>query len=198
MLEAGCGVSPTPEVKGAVERAARDFAAAGADVEPLAPFLTQDMLDGLDRFWRMRALTDIRALTAEKRAAILPFIREWAESAAGLSGEEVFRGFSQIPAMRQATIAATVGFDYVLSPTAPTTAFAAEWASPSRDPLRPFPQIGFTVALATACRSACRSSAGASTTSACWRWRALSKRCGRRSAGPGRSRPRGDGREPGC
>ena len=25
-------------------------------VEPLAPFLTQDMLDGLDRFWRMRSL----------------------------------------------------------------------------------------------------------------------------------------------
>ena len=43
-------------------------------------------------------------------------------------------------------IAATVSFDYVLSPTAPMTAFAAELASPSRDPLNPFPHIGFTVA----------------------------------------------------
>ena len=35
------------------------LSAAGAHVEPLKPFLTQDMLDGLDRFWRARALSDI-------------------------------------------------------------------------------------------------------------------------------------------
>ena len=146
LLDAGCGAPPTRQVRAAVERAARDFEAAGAHVEPLAPFLTQDMLDGLDRFWRTRALSDISALTPERRAAVLPFIREWAESAAGFSGLEVFRGFDRIPEMRKAAIAATVPFDYVLSPTAPTTAFPAEWASPSQDPLHPFPQVGFTVA----------------------------------------------------
>ena len=128
------------------ERAAQDFEAAGAHVEPLKPFLTQAMLDGLDRFWRARALSDIGALPPERRARVLPFIREWAESAAGFSGVEVFRGFDQIPAMRKAAIAATAPFDYVLSPTAPMTAFPAEWPSPSHDPLNPFPHIGFTVA----------------------------------------------------
>ena len=146
MIEAGCGDAPTPEVRAAVERAARDFEAAGAHVEPLKPFLTQDMLDGLDHFWRTRALVDMNALAPDRRAAVLPFIREWAESAAGFSGEQVFRGFSQIPAMHKAAIAATAKFDCVLSPTAPMTAFPAEWASPSRDPLNPFPHIGFTVA----------------------------------------------------
>jgi aspartyl-tRNA(Asn)/glutamyl-tRNA(Gln) amidotransferase subunit A len=146
MMEAGCGVAPTPEVAAAVERAARDFEAAGAHVEPLRPFLTQAMLDGLDRFWRARALSDIGPLPAERRARVLPFIREWAESAKGFSGVEVFRGFDQIPAMRKAAITATAPFDYVLSPTAPMTAFPAEWPSPSRDPLNPFPHIGFTVA----------------------------------------------------
>jgi len=146
MMEAGCGVAPTPEVAAAVERAARDFEAAGAHVEPLRPFLTQAMLDGLDRFWRARALSDIGPLSAERRASVLPFIREWAESAKGFSGVEVFRGFDQIPAMRKAAIEATTPFDYVLSPTAPMTAFPAEWPSPSRDPLNPFPHIGFTVA----------------------------------------------------
>jgi aspartyl-tRNA(Asn)/glutamyl-tRNA(Gln) amidotransferase subunit A len=145
LLEAGCGAPPTPEVKAAVERAARDFEAAGAHVEPLKPFLTQDMLDGLDRFWRARAFSDIGALPAERRALVLPFIRDWAESAAGLSGVEVFRGFDRIPEMRKAAIAATQAFDCVLSPTAPMTAFPAEWPSPSRDPLHPFPQVGFTV-----------------------------------------------------
>ena len=145
-MDAGCAAPPTPEVRAAIERAGRDFEAAGAHVEPLEPFLTQDMLDGLDHFWRTRALIDINALTPSRRAAVLPFIREWAELAAGFSGEQVFRGFSQIPLMRKATIAATVKFDYVLSPTAPMTAFPAEWASPSQDPLKPFPQVGFTVA----------------------------------------------------
>ena len=146
MIEAGCGVPPTPEVSAAVERAARDFEAAGARVEALPPFLSQEMLDGLDHFWRTRALIDLKALSPAKRAAVLPFIRDWAESAAGFSGERVFHGFSQIPAMRKAAIEATVKFDIVLSPTAPMTAFPAEWASPSGDPLNPFPHIGFTVA----------------------------------------------------
>jgi aspartyl-tRNA(Asn)/glutamyl-tRNA(Gln) amidotransferase subunit A len=146
LLEAGCGYSTAAPVRAAIERAARDLAAEGAIVEPLRPFLTQDMLDGLDRFWRMRALTDFRATPSARRDKILPFIRAWGESAAGLSGEAVFHGFSQIMAMRRAAVAATLPYDFVISPTAPITAFAAELASPSDDPLNPFPHIGFTVA----------------------------------------------------
>ena len=48
--------------------------------------------------------------------------------------------------MRKAAVAATLPYDFVLAPTAPITAFAAELASPSDDPLKPFPHIGFTVA----------------------------------------------------
>src|ERR1700678_4662138 len=75
LLEAGCGAPPTPEVKAAVERAAKDFEAGGAHGEPLKPFLTQDMLDGLDRFWRGRALNDIIALPPEPRGHLLSVIR---------------------------------------------------------------------------------------------------------------------------
>ncbi len=146
MMEAGCGDPPTAEVRAAVERAARDFEAAGARVEPIAPFLTQEMLDGLDEFWRTRALIDINALAPQKRAAVLPFIRDWAEF-----GERIFRG-ARVPRLQPDSGDAAGGdpgdaaFDIVLSPTAPITAFPAEWASPSRDPLNPFPHIGFTVA----------------------------------------------------
>jgi len=58
----------------------------------------------------------------------------------------IFHGFSQIMEMRKSAAAATGRFDYVLSPTAPITAYPAELASPSDDPLNPFPHIGFTVA----------------------------------------------------
>jgi aspartyl-tRNA(Asn)/glutamyl-tRNA(Gln) amidotransferase subunit A len=146
LLDLGCGEPISAPTRAAVERAGRDFAAAGAIVEPLKPFLTQEMLDGVDRFWRMRALADFRTTPPERRDRILPFIRAWGESAAGFSGEEIFRGFSQIMVMRKAAVAATFPYDFVLAPTAPNTAFAAELASPSNDPLRPFPHIGCTVA----------------------------------------------------
>ena len=146
LLEVGCGYPTSGPTRAAVEHAAREFAAAGAIVEPLVPFLTQEMLDGLDRFWRMRAFIDFRATPPERRQKILPFIRAWGESAAGFDGETVFHGFSQMLAMRQAAVAATLPYDFVISPTAPIIAFAAELASPSEDPLDPFPHIGFTVA----------------------------------------------------
>jgi aspartyl-tRNA(Asn)/glutamyl-tRNA(Gln) amidotransferase subunit A len=146
LMEAGCGYPTSAPTRGALEAAGRDFAAAGAIVEQLAPFLTQDMLDGLDRFWRMRALVDFRATPPQRRQKILPFIRAWGESAADFSGETIFHGFSQMLVMRKAAITATLPYDFVISPTAPITAFAAELASPSDDPLDPFPHICFTVA----------------------------------------------------
>jgi len=145
LMEAGCGWKPEPQVCAAIGRAGRDFESAGASVEPLAPFLTQDNLDGLDRFWRARSLIDLKALAPDKREKVLPFIRAWAESAEGLSGEIVFHGFSQMLEMRRLAIAATLPFDYVISPTAPIPAYGAELASPSNNPLDPFPHIGFTV-----------------------------------------------------
>jgi Asp-tRNA(Asn)/Glu-tRNA(Gln) amidotransferase A subunit family amidase len=146
MLEAGCGAEPKPEVAAAVQRAGRDFEASGAHVEPLAPFVSQEMIDGVDHFWRVRALADLKALTPAARALVLPFIREWAESAEGFSAQHLFRAYSAFPAIARAAVKATAPFDYVLSPTAPMTAYPAEWAMPSRDPLNPFVHLGFTLA----------------------------------------------------
>jgi Asp-tRNA(Asn)/Glu-tRNA(Gln) amidotransferase A subunit family amidase len=42
-------------------------------------------------------------------------------------------------------VQACAAFDYVLSPVAPITAFAAQLASPTNDPLRPLEHIAFTV-----------------------------------------------------
>ncbi len=144
-LDPGAGLPVDPEVRAAVEAAARAFEAAGAVVETLSPFLTREMLDGQDRFWRARAYADIVGLTEERKAKILPFIRAWAESAADFSGQDVYSGFAQSMAIRKATEAATRRFDYVLSPTAPIPAFDADLPSPTNDPERPFEHIAFTL-----------------------------------------------------
>ncbi len=145
LMDAGCGLAVEPEVRTAVERAAHIFEQAGAIVEPMAPFMTQAMLDGMDHAWRMRSHVDLSALPAEKKASVLPYIRQWADSAAGMSGPQTFAAFSQFHLTRVATVRACQPFDFVISPTAPMPAFAAELPSPTNDPLRPLEHIGFTV-----------------------------------------------------
>jgi len=146
MMDVGVGLPVDAEIAAAVEAAARQFEAAGARVERIAPFMTRAMLDGMDDFWRMRAWLDISALRAERRERILPFIVAWAKRGATLSGERVFRGYSQMAAMREASVAACRPYDVILSPTSPVAAYAAELPSPTNDPERPFEHIAFTVA----------------------------------------------------
>ncbi|MFO1279480.1 MAG: amidase [Burkholderiaceae bacterium] len=145
LLDAGCGLPVETEVGAAVQAAAQRFEAAGAIVEPMRAFMTQTLLDGMDHFWRMRSRIDLLALAPDDRAKVLPYIRAWADSAATMNGEAVFRAASQFHAVRVASVAACAAFDYVISPTAPMPAFAAELPSPTNDPLRPLEHIGFTV-----------------------------------------------------
>ena len=144
-LDAGCGLPVDPQVLAAVQAAARLFEQAGAIIEPMAPFMTQAMLDGMDHAWRLRSHIDLAALPTDKKAGVLPYIQQWADSAAGLSGPQAFTAFSQFHATRVAAVRACARFDYVLSPTSPIAAFAAELPSPTNDPLHPLEHIGFTV-----------------------------------------------------
>jgi aspartyl-tRNA(Asn)/glutamyl-tRNA(Gln) amidotransferase subunit A len=146
MLDAGVGAAPALEVVEAVVAAAALLAAHGAIIEPFAPFLTREMLDGLDLFWRTRSWNDIGALPPEKVDRVLPYITAWAGQASGADGLAVYRGFNQIHRMREAGAKAFQPYDFVISPTAPMPAFAAELPSPTNDPARPFEHIGFTVA----------------------------------------------------
>ena len=145
LLEAGCGLAVEPQIRTAVEHAARLFERAGAVVAPMRPFMTQAMLDGIDHFWRMRSHIDMMGLPAAKKARVLPYIQQWADSAAGMSGEALFKAFSQFHVTRLAAVSACRAFDFVISPTSPVPAPPAEWASPTNDPLRPLEHIGFTV-----------------------------------------------------
>ena len=122
-------------MRAAVEPAARDFEAAGA-MSSLWPFLTQEMLDGTRPFWRMRSLIDIGGSRRTEREKILPFIRAWAESAARFSAERVSR-LQPDHGDGQGGGGGDAPFDFILSPTAPMTAFAAEWPLPSHDPSTP-------------------------------------------------------------
>lgn len=102
------------------------------------------MIEGLDRFWRARAYSDLKKLPKEASDKILPFIRAWAEKASAYSGEDVFSGYAQTVVLRKVANDATLSFDFVLTPTSPVPAFDAELPCPTNDPERPFEHIAFT------------------------------------------------------
>jgi aspartyl-tRNA(Asn)/glutamyl-tRNA(Gln) amidotransferase subunit A len=118
---------------------------AGAHIEIIQPWLTRDMLDGLDHFWRMRSHVEMQSLPDAQRRVVLPFIRDWADSAGSITATQLFGASQQSHLLRVATVRATAAFDYVLSPVAPITAFPAHLPSPTNDPLRPLEHIAFTV-----------------------------------------------------
>lgn len=145
LLEAGCGLPVDAEITSAVLRAAKLLESVGAIVDVMQPFLTRTMLDGMDHAWRMRSHLEIAALPPQRRDAVLPYIRQWADSAASMSGPQIFAATSQFHATRVAAVKACNAYDYVISPTAPVAAFDAELPSPTNDPLKPLEHIAFTV-----------------------------------------------------
>jgi aspartyl-tRNA(Asn)/glutamyl-tRNA(Gln) amidotransferase subunit A len=145
MLDPGVGQALEPAVREVVVKAARAFEAAGAVVTEVAGILTREMLDGLDDFWRARLWADLSRLEASERAKALPYIYQWAEGGAKLSGVDVVGGFNATMAIRAAAAKLFAEIDYVISPVAPVVNFAAELASPLDDPDKPFEHICYTV-----------------------------------------------------
>jgi Asp-tRNA(Asn)/Glu-tRNA(Gln) amidotransferase A subunit family amidase len=144
-LDAGWGLPLEPAIAAAVSAAARAFEAACAVVEPMQAFCTREMADGMDRFWRMRSWLDIAALPRERREKVLPFIRAWAEGGAALTGAQVFHGYSQMGALRDAAVSACRPYDFVLSPVSPVSTYPANWPGPTNDAARSLEHIAFTL-----------------------------------------------------
>ena len=145
MLELGVGQALEKPVRETVVKAAKAFESAGAVVTEVDSILTREMLDGLDDFWRARMWDDLSKLPASERRKTLPYIHQWAEKGAKLSGVDVIRGFNVTMAIRAAAAKLFCELDYLISPVSPVVKFDAELASPLNDPDKPFEHIAYTV-----------------------------------------------------
>jgi len=145
LLDPGVGQSLEKEVRDVAVKAAKAFEGAGAVVSDVKGIMTRELLDGLDNFWRARLWDDLSKLSAAERGKTLPYILNWAEAGAKLSGVDVIRGFNTTMALRAAAAKLFADVDYVISPVSPVVKFAAELASPLNDPNRPFEHITYTV-----------------------------------------------------
>ena len=118
----------------------------GAHVEPIEPFINRLMLDGICGFFEARSYADIAKMPEATRAKVLPFILQWAtHRAKKFSGETVMNFYAQVMLLREATVAATHGYDFVISPVCPIPAFESEYCCPDNDPERALEHIAFTV-----------------------------------------------------
>ena len=85
-----------------------------------APFSTRAMIDGMDRFWRMRSWLDISALPPSARDKVLPYIRQWVASGVRLTARP--RCSTATARWRRCATprsAACQPYDFVLSPVSP-------------------------------------------------------------------------------
>lgn len=144
-LDAGAGMHVEPETLAIIERAAQTFRDAGASVIEIPPFFSQEALDDLDRFWRVRGWVDYLAMSPERRELLLPFIREWVHGGKDVSGETMMRCVNRKLEVRRVTQQATEPFDLVLSPVSPVPTFPVDWPMPSNDVHRAMDHIAFTV-----------------------------------------------------
>ena len=104
----GVGLAVHPEVRSAAEAAATALAGAGCHVESIRSFLTEEMLDGMCRFFEARSYHDVMNLSAGKRERVLPFVAEWCSwRAAQFSGRDVMQAYTLVMAMREAAVAAS-------------------------------------------------------------------------------------------
>lgn len=145
MLDAGSGQKVEKEVREVVVKAAKELESAGAVITEIDGILTPEMLEGLDNFWRVRTWDELSKLSQADRAKTLPYILNWAEAGARLSGVDVVRGFNMTMAIRAAAAKLFCEVDYVISPVSPVVNFPAEFAAPLNDPAKPFEHICFTV-----------------------------------------------------
>ena len=99
----GVGLTVQPDVRAAAEAAATAPAGAGCHVESIRSFLTEEMLDGMCRFFEARSYHDLMNLSAGKREKVLPFVAEWCSwRAAHFSGRDVMQAYAHVVAMRDA------------------------------------------------------------------------------------------------
>lgn len=143
----GVGLAAHPQVRAAAEGAATALAGAGCAVESIRSFMTEEMLDGMCRFFEARSYNDLMRLSPAKRDKVLPFVAEWCSwRAARFSGRDVMQAYALVMAMREAAVAAIQSYDFIVSPTSPILPYEAELPAPGNDPRHALPHIAFTVA----------------------------------------------------
>ncbi|WP_170464869.1 amidase family protein [Ruegeria arenilitoris] len=134
--ELGLGEPVTEGVRNAVNKVAQVLRDLGVQVTTMdtAPFSRSDW-EPAEAFYKIRTLSELmRQPDAEQDKT--PYIRDWTADGRSLSAVEHQRNFDHTQALRERALALIDGYDFILLPSTPDTAFAAEL--PGFNPAKPF------------------------------------------------------------
>ena len=186
LLDAGCGLPVDPEILDAVQAAARLFEAAGAIVEPMKPWMTPAMLDGVDRFWRTARPSTWRRCPRNVAARSCPSSAPGRKAAAARAARPCSaattkrqRARAHRRRLRAVRLRAVAG--------GARGGYNAEWPSPTNEVATTMHHIGFTLPYNMSEQPAASVNCGytrPACPSACNRRRAL-RRPGRAAPGAG-------------
>jgi Asp-tRNA(Asn)/Glu-tRNA(Gln) amidotransferase A subunit family amidase len=126
LTDMGFGLPVHPEIRSLIEAAAGIFASLGAIVTPMPPIFDADPEPDFDHMVQAYGWAEFSTLGAERQALVLPEIAEWCRGGERVSAADMIRAGAGIRATRRRVIAGCAPFDYVISPTMATEAFAAE------------------------------------------------------------------------
>lgn len=134
--ELGLGEPVSEDVHDVVLRAAAVLTGFGArvDICDKPPFRRSDW-NQAEAFYKIRTLSELSRLPDEE-ARKTPYIQSWTRDAAALSAVDHHRNFEATQHLRERALSLIQGYDFVLLPSTPNTAFAAEL--PGSDPRNPF------------------------------------------------------------
>ncbi|MGO2184346.1 amidase family protein [Brevibacterium aurantiacum] len=114
-------------------------------VETIDAFIDDELLRDMDLFWRVRSWGDLRALPVQEQALILPYIQQWAQGGADVTGLRLMECYHSVQEIRRRSVAATAAYDLVISPVSPDAAYPAEQPMPYPKVNEPMGHIGFTM-----------------------------------------------------
>lgn len=136
--DAGYGMPADPHVASVSQDVAERLAAAGAVAHEVEPWLTQDLLDGVNLFWQVRSWADFNRIDEVAQDKVLPYVADWVREGARASGLDVMDGyhaFYQVQARTVEMWQALGDPDLLISPAAPC-------AAPDATLPMPFPEDG--------------------------------------------------------
>jgi Asp-tRNA(Asn)/Glu-tRNA(Gln) amidotransferase A subunit family amidase len=110
----------------------------------MPPLLSQDPEWAVETYFRARVLSEMRHLPPDRRMDVHPDVKAWCGAAQGLAAADLLDAMNGLDRLRIEVNDAFAGFDFVLSPVMPMTAYGAELAFPDR--ARAWSHLLFTAA----------------------------------------------------
>ena len=126
----GFGIAPNQEVVAAVRRAASLFEQHGAILEePAIPRFAPEAIGMAEKFYRARTFTELNQALPE-RQQYASLMHEWTRATVNDSAEDMMQAMQRMQELRQSALHLIDGFDFLILPSTPTTAFPAERGAP--------------------------------------------------------------------